>query len=312
MKTELCDVLGIEYPIIQGAMAHISDGKFAATVSEAGGLGVIASTLHDGQWVKEQVEIARSITDKPFAVNLIMESDIVEECARMCVELKVPICTISAGNPEKIVPILVEGGIKVICLIPHARAAKKMQDLGATAVVAEGMEGGGHVGKMCTFPMVRQVAEAVDIPVIAAGGIADGKGFMAALMLGAVGVQMGTAFLVAEECPISDVYKQIVIDASDSDTVLTGEYGKKQVRCIKSPWTEEYWKLYDSGASSEELDQFCRGTVAAARDGIIERGAFSAGMISGLITEMKPAAKIITDIMEEADRAYADFKKIYG
>lgn len=312
MKTELCDVLGIEYPIIQGAMAHISDGKFAATVSEAGGLGVIASTLHDGQWVKEQVEIARSITDKPFAVNLIMESDIVEECARMCVELKVPICTISAGNPEKIVPILVEGGIKVICLIPHARAAKKMQDLGATAVVAEGMEGGGHIGKMCTFPMVRQVAEAMDIPVIAAGGIADGKGFMAALMLGAVGVQMGTAFLVAEECPISDVYKQIVIDASDSDTVLTGEYGKKQVRCIKSPWTEEYWKLHDSGASSEELDQFCRGTVAAARDGIIERGAFSAGMISGLITEMKPAAKIITDIMEEADRAYADFKKIYG
>lgn len=312
MKTELCDVLGIEYPIIQGAMAHISDGKFAATVSEAGGLGVIASTLHDGQWVKEQVEIARSITDKPFAVNLIMESDIVEECARMCVELKVPICTISAGNPEKIVPILVEGGIKVICLIPHARAAKKMQDLGATAVVAEGMEGGGHIGKMCTFPMVRQVAEAVDIPVIAAGGIADGKGFMAALMLGAVDVQMGTAFLVAEECPISDVYKQIVIDASDSDTVLTGEYGKKQVRCIKSPWTEEYWKLHDSGASSEELDQFCRGTVAAARDGIIERGAFSAGMISGLITEMKPAAKIITDIMEEADRAYADFKKIYG
>lgn len=312
MKTELCDVLGIEYPIIQGTMAHISDGKFAATVSEAGGLGVIASTLHDGQWVKEQVEIARSITDKPFAVNLIMESDIVEECARMCVELKVPICTISAGNPEKIVPILVEGGIKVICLIPHARAAKKMQDLGATAVVAEGMEGGGHIGKMCTFPMVRQVAEAVDIPVIAAGGIADGKGFMAALMLGAVGVQMGTAFLVAEECPISDVYKQIVIDASDSDTVLTGEYGKKQVRCIKSPWTEEYWKLHDSGASSEELDQFCRGTVAAARDGIIERGAFSAGMISGLITEMKPAAKIITDIMEEADRAYADFKKIYG
>lgn len=312
MKTKLCDVLGIEYPIIQGAMAHISDGKFAATVSEAGGLGVIASTLHDGQWVKEQVEIARSITDKPFAVNLIMESDIVEECARMCVELKVPICTISAGNPEKIVPILVEGGIKVICLIPHARAAKKMQDLGATAVVAEGMEGGGHIGKMCTFPMVRQVAEAVDIPVIAAGGIADGKGFMAALMLGAVGVQMGTAFLVAEECPISDVYKQIVIDASDSDTVLTGEYGKKQVRCIKSPWTEEYWKLHDSGASSEELDQFCRGTVAAARDGIIERGAFSAGMISGLITEMKPAAKIITDIMEEADRAYADFKKIYG
>ena len=311
MKTELCDVLGIEYPIIQGAMAHISDGKFAATVSEAGGLGVIASTLHDGQWVKEQVEIARSITDKPFAVNLIMESDIVEECARMCVELKVPICTISAGNPEKIVPILVEGGIKVICLIPHARAAKKMQDLGATAVVAEGMEGGGHIGKMCTFPMVRQVAEAVDIPRYRSGWHSRWQGLHGSAHARS-GVQMGTAFLVAEECPISDVYKQIVIDASDSDTVLTGEYGKKQVRCIKSPWTEEYWKLHDSGASSEELDQFCRGTVAAARDGIIERGAFSAGMISGLIKEIKPAAQIVTDIMEEADQAYADFKKIYG
>lgn len=312
MKTELCDVLGIKYPVIQGAMAHISDGAFAATVSEAGGLGVIASTLHDGQWVKEQVEIARSITDKPFAVNLIMESDIVEECARMCVELKVPICTISAGNPEKIVPILVDGGIKVICLIPHARAAKKMQDLGATAVVAEGMEGGGHIGRMCTFPMVRQVAEAVDIPVIAAGGIADGHGFVAALALGAVGVQMGTAFLVADECPISDVYKQIVIDARDADTVLTGEYGKKQVRCIKSPFTESYWKLYDSGASSQELDDYCRGTVSAARDGNMEKGAFSAGMIAGIIKEKKPAKQIIEDIMQQADEAYAELKRIYG
>lgn len=312
MRTELCDVLGIKYPILQGGMAHITDGKFAACVSNAGALGVIASTLHDAQWVKEQVEICRSLTNKPFAVNLIMESNLVEECARMCVDLKVPICTISAGKPDAIVPILVEGGVKVICLIPHARAAKKMQDLGATAVVAEGMEGGGHIGKMCTFPMVRQVAEAVDIPVIAAGGIADGKGFMAGLMLGAVGAQMGTAFLVSEECPISPVYKQMIIDAADCDTVLTGEYGKKQVRCIKSPFTEAYWKLHDSGASSEELDQFCRGTVAAARDGIIERGAFSAGMISGIITEVKPVKKILEDLMDDADKAYADFKKIYG
>ena len=242
MKTELCEVLGIEYPIIQGAMAHITDGKFAAAVSNAGGLGVIASTLHDAQWVKEQVEIARSLTDKPFAVNLIMESDLVEECARMCVELKVPVCTISAGKPDAIVPILVEGGVKVICLIPHARAAKKMQDLGATAVVAEGMEGGGHIGRMCTYPMVRQVVE-VDIPVIAAGGIADGKGFLAALALGAVGVQMGTVFLASEECPVSDVYKQMIVDAADCDTVLTGEYGKKQVRCIKSPFTKAYWDM---------------------------------------------------------------------
>lgn len=312
MKTKLCDVLGIEYPIIQGAMAHISDGKFAATVSEAGGLGVIASTLHDAQWVKEQVEIARSITQKPFAVNLIMESDLVEECARMCVELKVPVCTISAGNPANIVPILVEGGIKTICLIPHARAAKKMQDLGATAVVAEGMEGGGHIGRMCTFSMVREVADAVDIPVIAAGGIADGHGFVAALALGAVGVQMGTAFLASEECPVSPVYKQMIVDAADCDTVLTGEYGKKQVRCIKSPFTKAYWELYDSGASSAELDQFCRGSVADASNGNIEHGAFSAGMIAGLIKEVKPVKQIITDVMDDADKVYADLKRVYG
>ena len=312
MKTELCEVLGIEYPIIQGAMAHITDGKFAAAVSNAGGLGVIASTLHDAQWVKEQVEIARSLTDKPFAVNLIMESDLVEECARMCVELKVPVCTISAGNPAEIVPILVEGGVKTVCLIPHARAAKKMQDLGATAVVAEGMEGGGHIGRMCTYPMVRQVVEAVDIPVIAAGGIADGKGFLAALALGAVGVQMGTVFLASEECPVSSVYKQMIIDAADCDTVLTGEYGKKQVRCIKSPFTKAYWDLYDSGASSEELDQFCRGSVADASNGNLEHGAFSAGMISGLVKEVRPVSQIITDVMDEADAAYAELKRIYG
>ena len=241
-----------------------------------------------------------------------MESDLVEECARKCVELKVPVCTISAGKPDAIVPILVEGGVKVICLIPHARAAKKMQDLGATAVVAEGMEGGGHIGRMCTYPMVRQVVEAVDIPVIAAGGIADGKGFLAALALGAVGVQMGTVFLASKECPVSDVYKQMIVDAADCDTVLTGEYGKKQVRCIKSPFTKAYWDLYDSGASSEELDQFCRGSVADASNGNIEHGAFSAGMIAGLIKEVRPVRQIITDIMSQADEAYAELKRIYG
>ncbi len=312
MKTELCDVLGIEYPIIQGAMAHISDAHLAAAVSNAGGLGVIASTLHDAAWVEEQVNLCRQLTDKPFAVNLIMESKLVEECARKCVELQVPICTISAGKPDAIVPILVEGGVKVICLIPHARAAKKMQDLGATAVVAEGMEGGGHIGRMCTFPMVRQIAEAVDIPVIAAGGIADGHGFLAALALGAVGVQMGTAFLVADECPISDEYKQMVIDAADSSTVLTGEYGGKQVRCIKNAFTEKYWELHDGGASSEELDQYCTGSVGRAVRGDIDGGAFSAGMICGLIKETKPAAQVIQDVMNGADEAYAELKRIYG
>lgn len=311
MRTELCDILGIEYPIIQGGMAHISDGAFAAAVSNAGGLGVIATTLHDYEWTKEQIQIARSKTDKPFGVNLIMENKIVEECAQACIDEGVQVCTISAGNPEKIVPMLTEAGIKVICLIPHARAAKKMQDLGATAVIAEGMEGGGHIGRMCTFPMVRQVAEAVDIPVIAAGGIADGNGFLAALMLGAVGVQMGTVFLASEECPIDIKYKELIVEASDADTTLTGLYGSKQVRCLKNPFTEKFWELADGGATPEELDKFCTGSVSRAKRGDYEGGAFSAGMIVGMIKEIRPVAKIITDVMDGADAAWAEFKAKY-
>ncbi len=312
MKTALCDLLGIEYPIIQGAMAHITDGAFASTVSEAGALGVIQSGFDAPEVVREQIAIARSKTNKPFAVNLIMESSCVEEVARVVIEEKVPAVTVSAGNPAKIVPPLVEAGVTTLCLVPHARAAKKMQDLGASAIVAEGMEGGGHIGKLTTLPMVRQIVEAVDIPVIAAGGIADGKGFLAALALGAVGVQMGTAFLVAEECPVDDVYKQMIIEATDTSTTLTGEPGKKQVRCLENPFTRGYWELYDRGASSEELDAYCTGSIGRAQAGDRERGAFSAGMISGLVKEKKPAAVIIKDIMAQADKAYADLKHLYG
>lgn len=312
MKTALCDLLGIEYPIIQGAMAHITDGAFAGTVSQAGALGVIQSGFDTPEVVREQIAIARNTTQKPFAVNLIMESKCVEDVARVVIEEHVPAVTVSAGNPAKIVPMLVEAGITTMCLVPHARAAKKMQDLGASAIVAEGIESGGHIGKLTTLPMVRQIAEAVDIPVIAAGGIADGRGFLAALALGAVGVQMGTAFLVAEECPVDDAYKQLIIDATDVSTTLTGEPGKKQVRCLENPFTRGYWELFDSGASSEELDAYCTGSIARAKAGDIERGAFSAGMISGLIKEKKPAAAIIRDIMAQADQAYEDLKRIYG
>ena len=312
MKTALCDLLGIEYPIIQGAMAHISDGAFAGTVSEAGALGVIQSGFDAPEVVREQIAIARSKTDKPFAVNLIMESKCVEDVTRAVIDEQVPAVTVSAGNPAKIVPLLVEAGVTTMCLVPHARAAKKKQDLGASAIVAEGIEGGGHIGKQTTMPMVRQISEAVDIPVIAAGGIADGRGFLAALALGAVGVQMGTAFLVAEECPVDDAYKQLVIDADDASTTLTGEPGKKQVHCLQNPFTRGYWELYDKGASSEELDAYCTGSIGRAKNGDIERGAFSAGMISGLIKEKKPAAAIIRDVMAQADQAYSEMKRIYG
>lgn len=312
MRTELCDLLGIEYPIIQGAMAHITDGKFAATVSNTGALGVIQSGFDYPDIVREQIRIAKANTDKPFAVNLIMESEVVGEVAQVVVEEKVPIVTISAGNPSKIVPGLAETGTKVICLVPHARAAKKMQDLGATAIIAEGMESGGHVGTMTTLPMVRQVAEAVDIPVIAAGGIGDGRGLLAALALGAVGVQMGTAFLVADECPVAQEYKDMVVEAKDDATILTGEPGGKQVRCIKNRFTRGYWRLYNSGASSAALEAFCTGSIGRAKNGDVVNGAASAGMICSIIDGCKPAKQIVDDIMAQADEAYANMKKLYG
>lgn len=312
MKTELCDLLGIEYPIIQGGMAHISTAPLVGAVSEAGGLGVLATGFNQADWVRDQIKQIREITSKPFAVNLIMESYYVKDVAQVCVEEKVPVCTISAGKPDDIVPILVEAGIKTLVLIPHARAAKKMEALGATAVVAEGMEGGGHIGRMCTFPMVRQVAEAVNIPVIAAGGIADGKGFLAALALGAVGVQMGSVFLVADECPICDDYKNMILEATDSSTVLAGEYGRKQVRCIKNPFTEKFWEMHDAGASTEELEAFAQGSITRAAQGEVDNGAVSVGMAAGLINERKPAAQVIQDIMRQADEAYAELKRIYG
>lgn len=312
MKTELCDLLGIDYLIIAGGMAHISDGAFAAAVSEAGGLGVIASCLNTPEWVEEQVAILRSKTDKPFAVNLIMESGIVEDVARKCVELEVPICTISAGKPDPVVKILVEGGVKAVCLIPHARAAKKMQDLGATAVVAEGMESGGHIGRMQTLPMVRQVVDAVDIPVIAAGGIADGRGLLAALALGAVGIQMGTVFLASDECPISDAYKQAIVSAKDSDIDITGKRNHKQVRCIKNDFWSHYWGLVESGAPEKEQSDWVRDSIDIAVQGDVNRGCISAGSIVGMVKEVRPVAQIIRDIDAQANEAWAEMKRIYG
>ena len=254
----ICEMIGIEYPIFQGGMAWIADGKLAAAVSNGGGLGIISAMNAGGDYLREQIRIARELTDKPFGVNIMLMSPHVDEVAKIVAEEKVAVVTTGAGMPKKYMGMWKEANITVIPVVASVAAAKMMEKAGASAVIAEGGESGGHIGEMTTMPLVPQVCDAVNIPVLAAGGIGDGRGMAAAFMLGAVGVQMGTAFLVAEECPISDVYKQIVIDASDSDTVLTGEYGKKQVRCIKSPWTEEYWKLHDSGASSEELDQFCR------------------------------------------------------
>lgn len=311
IRTELCDLLGIEFPIIQGSMAHIANGHLAGSVSEAGGLGIIASGFADEAFTREQIRIARSITSKPFGVNIILENPLAPQIAQICADEKIAVVTTGAGTPEAFMPVLVNAGIKVIPVIPHVRAAKKMEKLGATAVVAEGLESGGHIGKMTTLPLVRQVVDAVNIPVIAAGGIADGRGFLAALMLGAVGVQMGTAFLASEECDVSDLYKQMIIDAIDTSTVITGQSEKKQVRNIKNPFTDRYWELAASGATPEELDQFCTGSLRRARDGDFEGGSFQAGQIAGLIKEVKPARKLMQDIMDQADEVYTAFKVQY-
>lgn len=312
MKTELCDLLGIEYPIIQGGMAHITDGKFAAACSNAGALGVIQCGFDTPEYMREEIRTCKSLTDKPFAVNLIMENNRIEEIVDVCIEEGVQVCTVSAGNPATIVPRLAEAGIKAICLIPHARAAKKMQDLGAAAVICEGIEGGGHIGSMTTLPLVAQVVEEVTIPVIAAGGFANGKGLLAALALGCVGIQMGTIFLASEECKVADLYKELIINSKDDATVLSGIPGQKQVRCIKNPFTDGFWERYYAGASQEELNDYCTGSIARAREGEYETGAFSAGMISPIIKEIKPVAQIVSDVMKEADEAYANLKAIYG
>lgn len=311
IRTELMDILGIEYPIFQGGMAHISEGCLAGAVSAAGGLGIIATGFEDESYVKSQVELIRSITDKPFGVNIIMENPRARAIAEACADERVPVALTAAGDPRELMPVLAEGGVKVVSVIPHVRAARKMRDKGACAVVAEGMEGGGHIGKMCTFPLVRQVAEALDIPVVAAGGIADGRGLLAALMLGAAGVQMGTVFLASRECRVSDIYKEMVIGAPDSGTVVTGIPGKKECRCIKSPFTDKFWSMYNSGASHEELDRFCTGTLRAARDGDRERGAFQAGQSVGLVREIKPVKQIIQDIMAQAEEGLEWFTEKY-
>ena len=293
-------------------MVHITNGKFAAEVSNTGALGVIQSGFDYPDLVRKEIQTARNLTDKPFAVNLLMESEVVDEIAQLVIDEQVPIVTIGDGNPVRIIPYLEEHGVKTICLVPHARAAKKCQEAGATAIIAQGAEAGGHVTSMTTLPLVRQVIDAVDIPVIAAGGIADGRGMLSMLALGADGVQMGTAFLVAKECPVAQEYKQMIVDAKDDATILTGHSGGRQVRCIKNRFTRGYWRLYNSGASSAALEGFCTGSIGRAKNGDVLNGAVSAGMIAPMISECKPVWQIVHDIMTELDAAYKEMKEMYG
>ncbi|MBR5928214.1 MAG: enoyl-[Spirochaetia bacterium] len=303
LNSELCSILGIEYPIFQGGMAWIADGKLAAAVSEAGGLGIISAMNAGADYLKKELETARSLTRKPFGVNIMLMSPHVAEVAQVVSDMKVPVVTTGAGNPAKYMPMWQEAGIKVIPVIPSVMLAKRMEKLGAVAVVAEGGESGGHIGELNTMALVPQVADALSIPVIAAGGIGDGRGIAAAFMLGAKGVQMGTRFLVAAECGVHPNYKAKVLKASDIDTIVTGRKLGHPVRSLKTSFSRNFFmKENDPSISNEELESAGIGALkAAAVDGDDAKGCFIAGQIAGMVNKEQSAKEIIDELVSQAE-----------
>lgn len=307
IKTPICELLGIEYPILQGGMAWIADAKLAAAVSNGGGLGIISAMNADGEWLRAEIGKARELTDKPFGVNIMLMSPYVEQVARIVIEEKVPVVTTGAGNPSKYLKDWVSAGIKAIPVVPSTAIAKLVARNGASAVIAEGGESGGHVGEITTMALVPQVCDAVDIPVIGAGGIADGRGVAAVLMLGACGVQLGTKFLAACECSVNRVYKEKILKAKDIDTMTTGKRLGHPVRTLKTPFAKEFLKLeYNSSISNEELEAFGAGSLhAAAVLGDEKNGSFMSGQIAAMVKKEQPAAEMIKEIFEEAEQVLA-------
>ncbi len=303
LKSPLCDLLGIQKPVFQGGMAWIADASLASAVSEAGGLGIIAAMNADAEWLRGQIRELRQRTSKPFGVNVMLMSPFADEVAQVVVEEEVPIVVTGAGNPTKYMKAWREAGIKVIPVVASVALARLVERAGATAVVAEGTESGGHIGETSTMALVPQVADAVRIPVVAAGGIADGRGVAAALMLGAQGVQVGTRFLVADECTVSEEYKRRVLKATDISTIATGRSLGHPVRALKSPFSREYDRMEKDGATPEELNAFGTGALRkAAVEGDGENGSFLCGQVAGMVTERQMAAQIVDDLVDGAEQ----------
>ncbi|MCL1878651.1 MAG: enoyl-[acyl-carrier-protein] reductase FabK [Defluviitaleaceae bacterium] len=302
MKTILCDALGIKFPIFQGGMAWISDASLAAAVSNAGGLGIIAAGNAPADFLLREIRKIKSMTDKPFGVNIMLMSPYAEEVAQVIADEKVKIIVTGAGNPAKYMKMWTEYGAKVIPVVASVALAKLMARSGAFAVISEGGEAGGHVGDITTMALVPQVCDAVNIPVIAAGGIADGRGIAAALMLGASGVQVGTRFLVATECNVHENYKSMVLKAKDIDTVSTGKRLGHPVRAIKNNFVREFSsKEYDNSVSDSELEKFGEGRLKlAATDGDTKEGCFLSGQIAGLVNREQTAKEIIEEMFSQA------------
>ena len=302
-------LLGIKYPVFQGGMAQIARHELASAVSNAGGLGIIASGGMSIEQIREEIINCKKHTDKPFAVNLMLMMHNIDEIIDVVIEEGVGIVTTGAGTPRKYMPKLKEAGIKVIPVIPSVKAAKKMEELGCDAVVVEGMEAGGHVGESTTMALLPQVTSAVNIPVIAAGGIADGRGVAAAYCLGASGVQMGTVFLATEECPVSENYKNAILEAVDTSTTLTGTKFGAPVRGIKNELTKRYHELEEKSSTLMELEELTLGSLRkAAYEGDVENGSIMSGQIAGLVNEIRPVKDVIEGIFEEAQKVLEETK----
>ena len=302
ISTPLCALCGIRYPVFQGGMAHVSDGRLAAAVSEAGGLGIISAMNFGGSVLRDQIREARSLTSKPVGVNIMLQAPSAEASAKICAEEKVEIVTTGAGNPSAFMEMWLSAGCRVIPVVASAALAKMMERCGAAAVIAEGGESGGHIGEANTMPLVPQVVDAVKIPVVAAGGIADGRGLAAALMLGASGVQMGTRFLSAFECGVPQKYKDLVLKASDTSTIVTGRRLGHTVRSLKTPFSRRYAQVEYTDISDEELEAFAVGSLRkAAIDGDEKGGCFLAGEIAGMVKKEQSAREIVEETVRESE-----------
>lgn len=303
IKSAICEMLGIRYPIFQGGMAWIADGKLAAAVSNGGGLGIIAAGNAPGEYVREQIRNARKLTDRPIGVNIMLMSPFADEVAKVAAEEKADVVTTGAGNPSKYMAGWKEAGIKVIPVVASVALAKLMERVGASAVIAEGGESGGHVGELTTMVLVPQICDAVSIPVIAAGGIADGRGAAAAFLLGAQGIQMGTRFLSAQECSIHPVYKQKILKATDLCTMVTGKRLGHPVRSLRTQFARDYTKAEYGGMPDEELEALGAGALRrAVVEGDTEKGCFLSGQIAAMVKKEQPAAEIVREVAEEAEK----------
>ncbi|MCR5141990.1 MAG: enoyl-[acyl-carrier-protein] reductase FabK [Ruminococcus sp.] len=302
-KTRITELLGIRYPIFQGGMAWIAEAQLAAAVSNAGGLGIIAGGSAPIDYLRDQIRKCKSLTDKPFGVNIMLMSPNAEELAQLVIDEGVPVVTTGAGNPGKFMAAWKEAGVKVIPVVPSVALAKRMERSGADAVIAEGTESGGHIGENTTMCLVPQVVDAVEIPVLAAGGIADGRGIAASFMLGAEGVQVGTRFLASEECVIHPTYKELVVKAKDTDSVVTGRYTGHPCRNVKTKFSKKLASGESNGSiTPDEFEELTLGSLRkAVQDGNLDEGSFLCGAIAGMINDVKPCKDIVEEMFSQAE-----------